>query len=324
MKITRSTTKKPVLPSPAFYNPWSSGKFEIKAGFHRLAKDFGNGDLDSRIFQIDNQYEYYLSEKDISFNDTRNQHYLSSDLTDITYLKTIDLLLTLLKKEYSAYFNIKTTDGNITVENSLTNEFLFLEHNGSIVKSKSRTRHHYKDGLDALCMQLQEDFSIIEPARENRVSMLNISFPNHWAPEDKIGKSFITIHDPVPNMENINKNAHALVSSTKSKGPFVRFAWGLASSERLNCHPDHSKTSESTRKFNSDSRLYVRLERQTLINIPGTESVLFTIRSYFYDVHQLSSDDKSYLIAALNTMETKTIIYKGLKQNIEAIISTIL
>ena len=324
MKCIKQSPEYKTLLSPAFYNPWLSGKFEIKAGFHRLEKDFGNGELDARIFQIDDQYENYLNAKEISANNDRNEHYLSKDLNNVTYFNTVNLILALLKKEYPGCFNISSAEEGFTVKNKLTDEFLSLDPKGHIDLNKSRIGHPYKDGLDALCMQLQEDISIVNLGKDNMVSMLNICFPNHWAPETKIGNNFIDVHQPVPHMKNINKNAYALMSSARTKGPFVRFAWGISTSRQLNCHPDNDNNTFSTRDFeNETSDLYVRLERQTLINIPETESVLFTIRTYFYNIHKLSYDNKIQLINALKTMGVETRIYKGLDGNIATIIKAI-
>ncbi|MFH1567679.1 MAG: hypothetical protein ABIL09_06720 [Gemmatimonadota bacterium] len=45
------------------YFPPSNGLYEVKAGFCGLRSDFGNGEMDGRVFQVDGQFGPYRQAK---------------------------------------------------------------------------------------------------------------------------------------------------------------------------------------------------------------------------------------------------------------------
>jgi len=82
-----------------------------------------------------------------------------------------------------------------------------------------------------------------------------VCFPSNWKPEEKIGKSFSQLHEPVP--EKISKLPY--------KGNYERTVYGLGRSYNRNT------------RFPVEHRFLTR-ERQVLVGFG--DSVLFIIRQY--------------------------------------------
>ncbi len=78
------------------------------------------------------------------------------------------------------------------------------------------------------------------------------------------------------------------------KEPFTRFAWGISTDDRLNHHPEppvgYDPEEWRGRKFSD--QFFVRVERQNLIGLKEVDAFIFTIRTYFYDVEALNSEEK--------------------------------
>ena len=178
--------------------------------------------------------------------------------------------------------------------------------------------------LRNLGMYVQEDFAVLQLSNDNSqyLSLLHLCFPNYWSAQEKIGRDFVSIHGPVPGMNRINRQTQNILSAVLNKGPYVRFAWGLTTDRRLNHHPippySYSDATWQGRSFDIKSpQLFVRTERQTIVGFPDQKSILFTIRTYFEDVHIIKKnmEMKKKLICAIESMGDDSVIYKGLTQS---------
>lgn len=172
--------------------------------------------------------------------------------------------------------------------------------------------------LDEFSLLVQEDFSIV---KGDKALMISLCFPNHWDPCEKISQNFNDIHIPVADFGPIAKNAQRLCRSMIERGPFKRFAWGLATDTRLNHHPvppaGVSADLWGGRSFKNDGnhKLYMRVERQHMVGLAQLDSFLFTIRTYFLDVAQIPEEQLTLLQDAVNSMSEETMAYKGVAKN---------
>src|SRR5690606_12959336 len=139
----------------------------------------------------------------------------------------------------------------------------------------------YRDLFDALASQVQEDLSVWK--RDTTTTMpdpqagtgefprewmaaIHLCYANHWGAEEKIGRTFNHVHKPVAGFQKLAQAAPGLVEMMVSKGPFVRFAWGVATDRELNHHP---KNEFQGRQFDpAKPELQLRIERQTLTSFP--------------------------------------------------------
>lgn len=128
-------------------------------------------------------------------------------------------------------------------------------------------------GLTEIAMQIQEDVVIHKITKDDDWMMAcHVSLPGGWCPQEKIGKSFVDIHEPVPGM----KSSYALAKAML-KGPFYRFVWGVRFDRELNSHPG------VPRQEFPGSGVYVKVERQVVYPFPQWEAVLFLIRLHFVE-----------------------------------------
>ncbi|MBB6049153.1 heme-dependent oxidative N-demethylase subunit alpha family protein [Armatimonas rosea] len=168
--------------------------------------------------------------------------------------------------------------------------------------------------FNTLCQQVCEDIAIVRrtPTRGDWNAALHICAPSHWAPEEKLGLGYAATHAPVPGTERTRSAAGSLVELMVTRGPFVRFTWGLAFDNRLDCHPRHGKS-----PFDGE-HLWLRVERQVLLPLPELDAVAFLIRLHLYDA---KSVPVAPLLAALESMSPEARAYKGLTESWESVLS---
>jgi len=173
--------------------------------------------------------------------------------------------------------------------------------------------------LDALARFVAEDLAIIrrDPATgRDWLAWIHLAFPNHWSPAEKVGRSFLAVHEPVADFERVARTADRMLEALVHRGPFVRFAWGVATDTVLDHHPD-SPPGRALSDPSPEAAIagtWLRIERQTLRGFPEHEAALFTIRTRFTPVTQVARDPAraGLLVAALESMSEAAIAYKGL------------
>jgi hypothetical protein len=114
-----------------------------------------------------------------------------------------------------------------------------------------------------------------------------------------------------------------------AKGPFIRFAWGIATDNRLNHHPQAPNETNPLewqgRVFAPrQAELYLRVERQTLHGFAHEGLVLFTIRTYIYDINWIRCnfpENLPILLSAVESMSSDSLTYKGVSMDSSAITS---
>ncbi len=316
-----------MLSAPARYVPYSSGRYEVKAGLHRLGTDFGNAALDQRVFQLDTDWHSYHHSKLQARQEQLDKYVVGSPSPAVAPVLASGIIEQLLK-EYPACFRYQPTPMGMALHCVLSGDTLHFDRQLQLlhVNAKQPLFPAYRDTLDALACQCQEDACVIERTDDgrDRITTLHLCFPNHWSASDKLGSGFIQAHAPVPGMAKINRQADSLMRHLTRQGKYVRFAWGLATDRRLNHHPIPPVVRDPDdwrgRQFDPTSpALYLRIERQVLIAIPPVNALLFTIRTYFEDVAQLEQQHRKQLISAIQSMDDATLDYKGLasqRQNI--------
>jgi hypothetical protein len=283
--------------------------------------------MDARLFQLDRQWADYRQEK-MRVREERLEKYVCQDgLKKTVEQALVAQCLDRLPKEYPQYFRTQRREQSGWILHcDLTGEDLYFDQQWTYLHSKSSqcsTQYpepQYISGMDALACQLQEDLAIIEinERGKERLTALHLCYPNHWAAEDKIGCDFAAMHGPVPGFEILARNARPLMKHLLHTGPYVRFAWGLATDTRLNHHPQPpadmiSAQAWQGRAFNpAQSQLYLRIERQVILGLPEAGALLFTIRTYFENIVNLEDGRKDQLRLAIESMDEATLLYKGI------------
>ena len=118
-------------------------------------------------------------------------------------------------------------------------------------------------------------------------------------------------------MEKIRGNYDPLLEAVIKKGPFFRFAWEISPDDILNHHPDKLP---DTKKFNPElPQLYARVERQCLVGFSQINTFIFTIKTYYKNVLDLTKDQIHFLNKSLLSMPIATLKYKRIENDIENI-----
>src|SRR5450432_807425 len=298
------------------YLPFLDGKYSTAPALNAMSK--AENIKDHFIFQLDEQYDTYISNKITCRKEDIHKYYMEAELYDSTITNVNRQIVKQFITEYPAVFTFLTEKQHSILHNTKTGEC--LQWNDDWVKIEHDV---YISLFDALCCQVQEDIAICQLDDDRDwLAAIHLSSPNHWAPSQKIGRPFSSVHEIVPGMEKLNQQYFKMLVTAVQKGPFYRFAWGIATDTRLNHHPVTPPGMDPIywqgRKVEADdNKIYLRVERQTITGIPSCNAFLFTIRTYFYDIDELTADEKKALFLAIKGMSPQSLEYKGLTDKVE-------
>lgn len=298
------------------YYPFASGQYSTAPGLHKLGVDFGNGAVDQAIFQVDKDYKNFWKNKENCRQENIHKYYQRKDESSTSIQLVNRFLLHQLLNTYPQYFSQQEEHGYFRFTNQLTNTTFCFDKQHQLTESSI-----YLSLMDALISQVPEDIAIWQKAgNEEYLSTIHLCSPNHWSPGEKISQPFSVVHAPVADMDTMRRRYQPMLKSLIRGGTFVRFAWGLGTDNRLNHHPEpppgcDAKEWEGRSFDTANPQLFVRTERQTLTGFPQAEAVLFTIRTYFTDVQQLSAAHLKGLIYSVQSMSEESLCYKGLQKD---------
>ena len=106
--------------------------------------------------------------------------------------------------------------------------------------------------------------------------------PSHWRLDEKFGRPMREIHDPIPEFhQTLTPSIDRFFTHLKPSHPVYRFNWSLQSWYGLAQFPDETET------IDAQTELYYRSERQSLVRLPDTGAIAFTIRVYLHPLVSL-------------------------------------
>lgn len=139
-------------------------------------------------------------------------------------------------------------------------------------------------GIDALveaALMVADDLTVLEP--RNTAEGLELLFvaavvcsPSRWKLADKMGKNMLQVHAPVSQYaEHIGAAVDTTLQRLSVERPLWRSNWTLED------HPALFQPELPNAPMADDiSRLWIRIERETLRRLPRTNGILFTIRGF--------------------------------------------
>jgi hypothetical protein len=321
------------------YFPYQKGRYDVAPGLTPLTKDFGNGPWDQRLTQIGDDFGKFRSQ----FIENRTHEPAGKYVCVAANadLGAVGEISAFLASQLSTDYPNDIFYQNGIFQSKLTHEKFEIDAAHNRVRSPlsraageslaTETFMNYECAWDAIGAQIPDDIAIwkLNPDGSEEVEALHLNCPNHWAAADKIGKSFAAVHQPVAHIEKIVPWAVSLLEGIIHKGPYVRFAWGVGTDDRLNHHPEpapgFSVKQWNGRSFDpNDPKLFVRVERQVLWGFPKLNRALFSIRTYFQDVEELKKTNPeavSGLKDAIMSMSPQSLQYKGLTHDRDAIVT---
>lgn len=166
-----------------------------------------------------------------------------------------------------------------------------------------------------LALAFIEDLAIVDGQRAS-LPWLAVCLPSHWAPRDKVGRSFAEAHAPVADAELLRQAGAHLMKLVCGPGGWERFVWTVSDHPWLHAHPDRAGCHPWPPGFDpaAPGSAWWRTERQSFIALPELGQAVFTIQVQVQPLAQaIDSPAKARrLHDSLASMSEAVLAYRGL------------
>jgi hypothetical protein len=274
-----------------------------------------------RLIEIDDRYEKEIALKAVILTSDPAYYRRTLPETDRLQWEAVSLILENLARYYPDRFSMRVSGSRTEWRNRLSGAAT------SFTKGDSSTLPFAP--LDWIGRQVQEDLLLLEENPDGEIVLVagQLCFGAAWSLEEKIGRSFSAIHQPVPCFEErIARPGEAMLRRLKPGRPAYRINWSISASDRLNLAPREASEWLPRRREitpeNAGRLCRLRLERQTFSRLPETQGILFTIKTYLHPIEEIAEDPEKRLrlIDHLKTMPEERIAYKGLDEYLEPLL----
>jgi len=173
---------------------------------------------------------------------------------------------------------------------------------------------------------LEPDFLLLIPQTDGQFQLVGacVCFPSSWSLSEKIGRPLDFIHSVVPDLNSqIGTQISRFLSSLKPGFAWLRANWGLSRSGEWNQHPARELTRlDQSTPF---EEIWLRIERQALVLLPRSQSILFGIRIETYPLTETKKNaaEARGLARALRTMPEPMALYKNISAVRESVARTL-
>jgi len=171
--------------------------------------------------------------------------------------------------------------------------------------------------IDASGRLTQEDWCLHLPdaAGDWRLVAASVCFPTRWTLTDKIGRTLREIHAPVALYpEQLADPMDAYFARMRSGAGVWRLNWNLMDDPTFH-QPRHTEPAATVvRPDSAGEQIWLRVERQTLVKLPVSGAIVFSIRIHQDPLGLLRGDAGTLarLRSTLAGMPAELIEYKGL------------
>ena len=180
--------------------------------------------------------------------------------------------------------------------------------------------------LDATALQIPEDVLLLAPLETDNgtvwvLKAASLAFPSHWVLAEKMNQPMAMIHTPVPGYGDVLAGAVDRFFTAMLTGPISqRRNWALQIDDGLFTPSRFDHAPITTDEI--ATRLFVRVERQTLRKLPITGWIIFTIQTAIAPIgmwqdDQPALDDLAALIAAMTPAERD---YRGVNEYLQQLL----
>ncbi|GCE23420.1 heme-dependent oxidative N-demethylase family protein [Dictyobacter kobayashii] len=236
--------------------------------------------------------------------------------------EVLELLLPHMADSYPQWFTLRIEQDGWHWHNHLLDEYQeFHPGNGGSLPQAP---------LEWLGRQVQEDLLLLDGSATAGFPLVAglLCFPNSWCLDEKLGQSFLAIHDPVPLFaEQIGRSSHLLLQRLKAGRSVWRLNWAFRSTARLDITP--RATHEVQQSYAGltpttiGEQCFLRVERQTLTRLPRTGGILFTVHTYQTPIAEVAADPMAAhrMARVLATTPAEMLAYKGLTPFVEPLLT---
>lgn len=290
---------------PAF--PFDGDAYRLTMGTRLLAPD--------RLIEVDDRYHAEIALKAEILAGDERYYYRALPAPPDTEAMAWDAIAELLPnmaRHHPRHFALAVEGGRWRWTNHLLGQ--------EMVFTPADRAGLPRPPLDWLGRQVQEDLLLLDGTAEGTPLVAgHLCFAAGWCLDDKLGRSFLDIHDPVPEFrERIGRPADLLMQRIKPGHPSYRVGWSLTVSDQLNRAPrfDHqlAPLRAGITADNAGERCFLRLERQTFSRLPRTRAVLFTIHTSLAPLAAVLTDAERLdrFATTIRTLPPRTRAYKGI------------
>jgi hypothetical protein len=319
---------------PVLYRPFLSGRYDVSAGLYRLGTQAipwrDDAAVETHTFALDDTSARFVASKAAAHRRALHEYAGEANLRP----ELREAALTFIARTLAADSGgVITWDGR-NLHHALLGWTARLDLRRNTVEALTRAWAPHStlvqdlqpvSALDVLGLGAQEDLAIIARGLHGDwLAATHVLSPQHWDPRDKLGRDFVAVHAPVAGSGPMNATAPRLVDAVITRGPFVRFAWGVSMTDRLDHHPAAPPDADRHAGTPFDpERAHLRVERQTLTGFPGADGALFTIRPYTVPLRAAvqTAHHAHALAAALRSMTPEQVTYKGLGAILPALLA---
>ncbi len=290
---TSARTQQRALPPEALYLPFEAGPHRMTMGLVSRQPD--------ELIEIDETYPAEMAQRRALLAERRPEVFAARPGSEPARREALDRIAAVLPARYPAWF---TLDGD-HLHNHLTGEEWDVTHPPC-------------DPLELAGRLVQEDLCLIEPTGAGPILQAAVlCAPTRWRLHEKIGRPLADIHQPVPlYADRLAAPVDRLMRHLKPGKLAERLNWSVTDDPALfQLEGKHRTQLDPTiTAANAASRLFLRVERQTLSRLPGSGFVLFTIRVHSYKLARVLAQPgaAARLAAALRALPPAMAAYKSL------------
>ena len=293
--------RKP-LPPEALYLPFEAGPHRMLMGLVARHPD--------ELIEIDATYPAEMAERRALLDGRHDEVFAAHAVSEQARHEVLERLAAVLPARYPAWF---ARHGD-RLCNRLTGEEWDLARPPC-------------DPLELAGRLVQEDLCLIEPTDAGPVLQAAVlCAPSRWRLQEKMGRPLAVIHQPVPlYADRLAAPVDRFMRHLKPGKLAERLNWSVTDDPALfQLGGKHRTQSDPTiTAANAASRLFLRVERQTLSRLPDSSFVLFTIRVHSYPLARVLAlpGAAARLAAALRALPPAMAAYKSLPPFGEALLS---
>lgn len=166
------------------------------------------------------------------------------------------------------------------------------------------------------CLAFAEDFAVID-GETARIPWLAVCLPSHWAPEDKIGRHFAEVHEPVADSQLLITASDHLARLVTGSDRWQRQVWTITRHPSLHAHPARLDPAGWPADVDANglaAQAWFRTEWQTFIPLAAHRQAVFTIHVDLQPLAQAINEPARArrVHDALQSMSATVLAYRSL------------
>jgi hypothetical protein len=203
----------------------------------------------------------------------------------------LELVATHLAQNYPQHFELEQEGDDWSWRNALTGVTATFRFGDSATLPG--------EPLDWIGRQVQEDLVLLSADACATFVGGQLCFANGWAISDRMGKSFLEIHQRTPQatMPSVETGARFL-HSLKQGRTCWRLSWNFKLSNQMDMTTKHkpvykadfARRAPALTVEDVGEAVFIRIERQTFTRLPRSGGLLFGIHTYNSSVAQEATD----------------------------------